>query len=1710
MKILSFRGVLQQLLSIGCFCFGLLGWANMAPAQDKAFIWLEGEQPTKCNVKPNLSGWGNKQFLSDEKWLSIAVAENLVEKEIPAEGVLIEYDFKAPAPAKYDVWGRIGYEFARSPFDWRMDGGEWKTVSPNDLTSDLVPLAEWCEVAWLKLGDVQLTAGEHKLEFRIRKDKDDKGKPKRILFGLDAVCLSAGPFQPYLACKPGQDHRTDKDKQAAQQTFQLPAATADGSRISLPLNGLWEASRNDEQTPGEVAEPMKDLPLPDARWSAIEVPGDKGKLRPDLELCHRLWYRTKVNVPADYAGKSFYLVFPENNLNTTVYVNGQLCGFDKNPFVRVQIDVSKAIKPGVNEILVGIRDAWYGYSTNPNNPMKLRKVFNLPRSFLSRGFQDYAYPIWNHSQSGILITPAFVAAGGPVYVSDVFCKPSVSKKQLALEVTVKNPTGQDAAGELVCEAVNAKTGQVEKVFPAKPFNLPAGKDETLQLAEAWDNAKLWWPDDPNLYTLRTTVKIAGKSADVANQTFGFREWGWQGKNFTLNGVPFHGWADTFTAPSKEKWLELYKKNNQTVMRFWGTRWLGLTPDDALDFFDKNGVVVRRSGTLDGETIGYMAAEQDPDLKKLYNADIKMQLMNNWLDQMVAQVKGERNHPSVMIWSIENEWLFINCINLYGGLMDKFEAEVKRVADAVLAADPTRPTMNDGGGAHKNNAMPVAGDHYLAFSNPGGITAYPNMAYEANPKGAGRGRWEWDQKRPRFVGEDYFYEGFHPELSTVGGEVVFGGKSSTLQACALMKSILQQGYRWADYGAWHYWIQQSSTDGSEYKYFAPRAALARQWDWTFASGQPVKRLIGIFNDTHHPDPITFTWTLNVNGQKVAGESKDYTVAPGTRQEVEITLPMPKVEARTEGELTLTLAVKGQEVFKDAKPVSILNTAPAVKSAGLAGLNVKNLLVYDPTGNVAEFLKAHSIAFTSLTDLKNLPPDGKVLVIGKDALSTEDSTSTRLAAYALAGRTVIVLEQKNPLKFQALPAEMEPDTNEGRIAFGEDSTHPALKGLKDKDFFTWAPDEILFRNAYVKPARGGKSLLQCGDTLKNCGLAEVSAGKGLLLLSQIVVGEKLKSNPVAQQLLLNLLEHGATYKQSFRPVLACVEGSPDLAKALDRIGVAYTRVADPLAALAQPGSIAVIAATPTNLKTLADNLPKVEAFTQGGGWIVFNNLTPEGIESYDKIVGFEHIIRPFGGTPTITNAGVKSIEVVVPSAVRDPLMAGVSTGDVALYSSKKVFNFRDGCYPDPDGYSYVVDIDEVAPFGKSKFAQYGNITNGYVNEDGWPLIINFPLKKEGNPDPDKDGKPDDIPITFPKPQTFTEFTWIGNMNYYPTTKVNLIFDGDKANMMTIPVQPTGEPQTFKIDPPRTAKDVTLQVAEWQPVEGKSPFVGIDNIYFKVQRPKEFYEKVKPMLNIGAMMRYPKGEGGIVLCNLKFKDTEEVPLNKVKKQNILATILRNLKAPLGGKTILAGANLTYHPVDLSKQANQYRTERGWFGDKNHTFADLPIGKQSFANITFDVYEFATSPVPTCIMLGGKNVPNNLPNEVKGIPVNQKADALFFLQAARLDKRMNDQERKAKKTYVLCKYVVNYADGQKEELPIYAEVDVDNYIQNNPASLSGAQIGWTQAYADKKNHAVAYVKQWNNPRPDVEIKTVDLVYGDPSRGVPVLLALTAATAAQ
>ena len=83
-----------------------------------------------------------------------------IEAKIPADGAVLSYDFDAKTAGDYEVWAHVGHEFVRSPFTWRLDNGAWKLSKSDDLTTDLMALQAWNEVAWLKLGRGGAAAGK--------------------------------------------------------------------------------------------------------------------------------------------------------------------------------------------------------------------------------------------------------------------------------------------------------------------------------------------------------------------------------------------------------------------------------------------------------------------------------------------------------------------------------------------------------------------------------------------------------------------------------------------------------------------------------------------------------------------------------------------------------------------------------------------------------------------------------------------------------------------------------------------------------------------------------------------------------------------------------------------------------------------------------------------------------------------------------------------------------------------------------------------------------------------------------------------------------------------------------------------------------------------------------------------------------------------------------------------------------------------------------------------------------------------------------------------------------------------------------------------------------------------------------------------------------------------------------------------------------------
>ena len=1674
-----------------------LGLRNAGAQQPT--IWLEGEAPSHKSIDIAPSPWA--RVMSGDKWLQISIDADQVEKRVPESGIELGYDFEVAGTAQYEIWNRIGFEFVRSPFEWRLSGDtNWTTVTPDQITTDLTEIGFWAEVAWLKLGTRELSAGKHTLQIRIPRTYDSSRKIQRILYASDAICISKGRFTPDGRNRPGvAGESSPADQTAASQVFHV-AMPESSKRASLSLKGIWQFARWDETLIEDRTGPIHSAPAAaDLVWHSMPVPADRNKALPEMTFAHRYFLRTRIDVPErDQIGtRALFLHFPSTNFIATLFINGKQIAWNDTPYAAWDVDVTDSLKPGVNEVWLGIKDTYYALS--PGDGKNLRYSMVLPTEFFNSNqgvSMQLDYPVWNHMENGILQEPSLVVAGG-AYTSDIFARPSVKHRSLGVEVSVHNAFPGVVNVMVENEIVPLEGGASEKSFTPKSVQIPPHSDVTVRLSEGWENPRLWWPDDPRQYLLITRIRNDGKIIDEKRTKFGFREWEWSGKTFKINGVPWHGRADLAEyGKANSASLATVQKHGQNWQRVWGeTNFDGLEMDAALDFFDSHGIPVRRTGIFDGEGANYGLTEHISQNGKEQTV-ARRALFDNWRRQLVAWAKSQRNHPSIFIWSMENEITFINS-NVFG-LNSYTDPEMKRAAQELAELDPTRPQMTDGGNALLDESLPIYGGHYLESE----FSRYPDEAYtldEARKSGQpGHQRWPITQTKPIVMGESFFAEGNDAaSLATVGGESAFVGKSESYPAMGLIAKMLSEGYRWTEQVSFQFWMGGESD--LYYNSWQPVAVLCRQWDWRFASGKKIDRTFGIFNDTRYADPITFTWSLIVNGKPAGSGSSIHTVPGGEADKFNLQIPVPEVAKRAEGTLTLTLLVKGKQVFSDVKPLSVLPPPakieigrPAPNTATVAATKAgPAIALYDPQGEVARFLTSRSIAFRTVSNLAALPQDARLLVVGQDAITPADCGSSRLAAYAAAGHSVVVLEQKNPLRFQALPAGIATSSNSGSIAFCEDLDHPLFAGLKQEDFFVWPGNGgTVYRDAYEKPTDNARSLVQCGNGLQLSAISEMQVGPGMMLVSQLAIEETLKTNPVAEQLLANMLSYGVQYRQSNRRVnFVSSSDSPEsiqLTRAVSHIGVTAAPSADVTAAISHHGAIALVAATPANLQQLAAIPDRVAAFNRSGGWIVLCGLTPEGLADYNRLVGFEHMIRPF-----------KREKVTFP-AIRSPLLAGLAASNIVMSSGKRIFDWQAGDYPDTNAFSYVVDYEDVAPFGKSTFAAFDNIVNNFVGADGWPLIINFPVPA--------DGKPFDIPITFTKPITFSEFTWIGDTNYWPQTQVNLQFGAsDRVEYKT---RPDNTPQTFRISPERTSNSVVLQIAKWDELPGKGPLIGIDNIYLKAKRSPDFYSKVKPLLNIGAMMAYPRGSGGIVLCNVKFQESEVVPDNVIKKRNILSVLLRNLKAPFAGvKNVIAGAGLTYTPIDISRQANAYRTEKGWFGDAMHTFADIPAGKHQFAGVTYNIYDFATSPVPTVLMLGGSGVPGNLPNEVKGVPINRKADALFFLQAARIDSRRNQDEIRKGVKYELAAYVVHYSDGSTERVPVYSEIDVEEYRQASPVTIPGAQIAWIKPYTTTNDSAVAYSMQWNNPHPEKEITSIDMVAGKDHRGVPALISLTVAT---
>ena len=1722
-----------------------LCWTSVAtPLSAADYLWIEGEQPTTTptlkegegveKVSPpngfEFKGWGRTWIISGDQMLHVNVSSSNVDKYMPEEGLVFGYDFALDRDGRQNVWARIGYEWVRSDFQWRIDGGPWQTSSHRIPTTNVQPLQTWNELAWIRLGQPDLKAGKHRIETRhyAYKETDSRGAERtaRIIHMLDAFCITPDTFCPNGKWKPDDSYQEETDRLAAEHVFDVRAGDRSSEGLETVLDGWWTTAAWDENGVTDESRLEATTQLPDLEslaWYGYQVPNDRDDVRPEMSFSHRYLVRTRLNVPASLGGRGFFLDFQNFNLTASVFVNGRFCGFSKAHSTGWQCDVTPAVKPGeINDLIVVFKDAYYGLSTKYSNDAERevgpRRFWNLPRSMITHmsGGQHLDMPTAWDTRTGIL-EPVTLVAAGSVYTSDVFCKPSVDEKQLGLEITVLNPDDQAAAMQVENRIVpwnGGQGGEAEKTFSSQTVTVGGRGTKTIQLEEPWADPAQWWPDRPHLYWVITTLKQEGKVVDVKRTRFGFRQWKWDGHMFTLNGVKWPMWADTNYTVSPQKFMELCQNSHMNQMRYWrkGT-WGGMTRRQVLDYFDETGMLVRSSGVFDGQGANYGGGLRVPDTSQpkdergRYPLKAKPELFANWKRQMTAWLREERNHPCIYIWSVENEIAYINSNNL--GQWREVEPALRDAVEHAMRIDPTRPAMVDGGNALRDESLPVNGAHYTEFMGAA-FRDFPDAAYTRDHfyNTLQRDAWRMAPDRPIVKGEVYFANGYSTDrFATIGGDRCFIGVGQTMEARGLWAKMLSEGYRWAEVSSWHFWMSNSRRQ--YYNSWRPVAVLCRQWNWTFGEGNEIERTLKVFNSTRHPNPIDVRWAVELDGRQIAGTSRQFRVPPGEAEEFQVRFQLPTVNARTAGRFILTATRNGTEVFHDEKPLAVIRPGRMAKPQ----LSKAELAVFDPQGTVKAHLAKRGLPFTEMSRPDRAPPTAKVIVLGTDAVESGLAADPFCYRYALEGRRVIVLDQTHPLRYQAIPADVSPTDYVGRFGFSEDLSHPLFRGLEQADFFTWGNDHVLYRNAYRKGSKGGRSLLQCDDRLSCTALVESSVGDGLLLLSQLAIGERLESLGVAQAMFNNLLNYAADYVPVRKATCVAIDEDGPEARLLDSLNLKYELAGSPLDALRSEG-IAVVKATPDNLRTLAGQNTQVQEFCRRGGWLMLWGLTPKGLHDYNRIVGHEHVIRPF------------QMERVLLNVPRDSLTAGLTLRDVVMDTGEKVYGWMALKWPDEEAFRYIIDHTDIAPFAKLPTPQElgkepdravkgsdhwpANLTNGFTADDTWRFTYSIILDA---------GHKTKWTMVLPKEEELVSLKIKTNQIYHKITRIHLYVDDD-PDPIVAELRPDGAIQEVPLAGKR-GKRITLEIADWEET-GRQNVVGIDNFWLYVQRDQEYLENTRPLLNVGGLMRYNRGKGGIVLNQLNILEQEKLPLNKTKKANITKVLLANMGAVFAGtKTVVAGAGLQYEPVRIpDARFNAFVNRQGrprWFPGPGDV-GMMPVGDQTYANVDYHLSDFSTSPVPTVFMLKGSGSEVK-ETEINGLRVGRTADAVFFLHTFHPSGSIGGWERKYDEAIrrdrslpespVVFQYVIHYVDGEQAAVPVSWQSGVGRWISDAPSALPAAAVAWSGPLSNEEQ-AVVYSMQWNNPRPGVSIESIDIVSSpDASKwGAPAVFAITTAKA--
>ncbi len=443
-----------------------------------------------------------------------------------------------------------------------------------------------------------------------------------------------------------------------------------------------------EEPPGLEAVDVDDL-----FWRRVDLPHDwaiEGPFRPDIpartgRLPHAGigWYRKAITLDARDEGKRVYLDFDGAMKEPRVYVNGHFVGEWAYGYNSFRVDASDRVVFG-SANLVAVRlsqdrdcSRWY------------------PGAGLYRAVHIEVVPRRHIAHWGVHVrTPAIGRDKASVEVETTVENHEEEPSTVFVEQHVLSPTGDSVASS----AVDA--------LDVVPSGSEGDSDVGRRLVQTLSVATpaIWDVEHPHLYTLRTVLTSDdGVALHSVDTPFGFRTFGWDadrgfvlnGRRLRLNGVCLHHdhgpLGGAFYRRAMERQLEIMKEMGANAVR---TAHNPPAPE-MVDLCDRMGLLVIDE-LFDG-------------LKHSKTADDYGVFYDDWYKRDVRNfVLRDRNHPSVILWSIGNEVVEQHDPSRHGVLADLVAEFRHHDADR-----PIYCSLNDHAAAETGYArmFDVIGIHY---------------------------------------------------------------------------------------------------------------------------------------------------------------------------------------------------------------------------------------------------------------------------------------------------------------------------------------------------------------------------------------------------------------------------------------------------------------------------------------------------------------------------------------------------------------------------------------------------------------------------------------------------------------------------------------------------------------------------------------------------------------------------------------------------------------------------------------------------------------------------------------------------------------------------------------------------------------------------------------------------------------------------------------